>query len=86
MENMEESLWECLMEMGSKYPNLNIKRRSSRWTGLFRIIGESGKIKNLGVENALVRSSNDQGTGIIAGAVLGEIENSYVKNSRISRL
>ena len=63
---------------GKKIKNLKINRPTEDHVGLFRVIGETAVVKNIGLENVDVKGKTS--VGGLAGTVQpgGKIENSYV--------
>ena len=55
---------------------------SQRYTGLFGTIARTGQVKNLRLENILVKGA--QIVGGLAGELTGRIDNSYVTGQVLS--
>ncbi len=64
---------------GYKITNLRLDRRSGSFNGLFALIGSSGKVENLCMEN--VNIIGGENTGALAGYNYGTIRNSYAKGT-----
>ncbi|NLE30681.1 LPXTG cell wall anchor domain-containing protein, partial [Candidatus Dojkabacteria bacterium] len=67
---------------GHTISNLYINRPSEYFVGLFGLVGEGGKIKNVGLINASISGLGY--TGGLVGRLLGTVENSYAKGSVIA--
>lgn len=71
---------------GHTISNLLFKA-SNGYSGLFGVIEETGKVKNLNIANSfgpITNNGHKSGIGIIAGTCYGEISNCHAKNDTIS--
>ncbi|MBP0979796.1 MAG: hypothetical protein J6C55_04060, partial [Oscillospiraceae bacterium] len=59
--------------------------RGGAYAGLFGVVGEGGKVKNLGIEDSFIRSSgvgSGSGGGLVASCV-GNVTSSYIRGCKV---